>query len=129
MGRGVPRTRGDTGGGLREDVSGMTFDGYLLGRTLQVIGGKYKGLILWSLLDGALRFSGLRRAVPCATPKMLTQQLRELETDGLISRTVYPVVPPKVEYALTDLGKSLHPVLEAMHAWGSAHLARQAPRG
>ena len=60
---------------------------------------------------------------------MLTQQLRELETDGLISRTVYPVVPPKVEYALTDLGKSLHPVLEAMHAWGSAHLARQAPRG
>lgn len=97
--------------------------------TLQLIGGKYKGLILWSLLDGALRFSGLRRAVPCATPKMLTQQLRELETDGLISRTVYPVVPPKVEYALADLGKSLHPVLEAMHAWGSAHLARQGRCG
>lgn len=97
--------------------------------TLQLIGGKYKGLILWSLLDGALRFSGLRRAVPCATPKMLTQQLRELEADGLISRTVYPVVPPKVEYALTDLGKSLHPVLEAMHAWGAAYLARQGRCG
>ena len=97
--------------------------------TLQLIGGKYKGLILWSLMDGALRFSGLRRAVPCATPKMLTQQLRELESDGLIRRTVYPVVPPKVEYALTDLGKSLHPVLEAMHVWGAAYLARQAPRG
>lgn len=93
--------------------------------TLQLIGGKYKGLILWSLLDGTLRFSGLRRAVPCATPKMLTQQLRELEADGLISRTVYPVVPPKVEYALTDLGKSLRPVLEAMQSWGAAYLARQ----
>lgn len=97
--------------------------------TLQLISGKYKGLILWSLLDGALRFSGLRRAVPCATPKMLTQQLRELEADGLISRTVYPVVPPKVEYALTDLGKSLYPVLEAMQSWGAAYLARQDPRG
>lgn len=97
--------------------------------TLQLIGGKYKGLILWSLLDGTLRFSGLRRAVPCATPKMLTQQLRELEADGLISRTVYPVVPPKVEYALTDLGKSLHPVLEAMQSWGAAYLARQGRCG
>lgn len=97
--------------------------------TLQLIGGKYKGLILWSLLDGELRFSGLRRAVPCATPKMLTQQLRELEADGLISRTVYPVAPPRVEYALTDLGRSLCPVLEAMHAWGSAYLEQGALRG
>ena len=56
---------------------------------------------------------------------MLTQQLRELEADGLIRRTVYPVVPPKVEYALTDLGKSLHPVLKAMQSWGAAYLARQ----
>ncbi len=97
--------------------------------TLQLIGGKYKGLILWSLMDGELRFSGLRRAVPCATPKMLTQQLRELEADGLICRTVYPVVPPKVEYALTDFGRSLRPVLEAMQSWGSAYLTRQRPRG
>ncbi|WP_300773750.1 helix-turn-helix domain-containing protein [uncultured Desulfovibrio sp.] len=97
--------------------------------TLQLISGKYKGLILWSLMDGELRFSGLRRAVPCATPKMLTQQLRELEADGLICRTVYPVVPPKVEYALTDFGRSLRPVLEAMQSWGSAYLTRQRPRG
>ncbi|WP_346667784.1 helix-turn-helix domain-containing protein [uncultured Desulfovibrio sp.] len=97
--------------------------------TLQLIGGKYKGLILWNLMDGARRFSALRRAVPCATPKMLTQQLRELEADGLISRTVYPVVPPKVEYALTDLGKSLRPVLDAMRAWGSAYLEQGAPHG
>lgn len=97
--------------------------------TLQLIGGRYKGLILWNLMDGPLRFSALRRAVPCATPKMLTQQLRELEADGLISRTVYPVVPPKVEYALTRLGRSLCPVLEAMRAWGGAYLARQNPHG
>lgn len=92
--------------------------------TLRCIGGRYKGLILWNLMDGALRFSGLRRAVPCATPKMLTRQLRELEADGLICRTVYPAVPPKVEYALTGVGRSISPVLEAMHAWGKARLAR-----
>ena len=97
--------------------------------TLQLIGGKYKGLILWSLLNGALRFSGLRRAVPCATPKMLTQQLRELETDGLISRTVYPVVPPKVEYALTDLGKSLHLWRDNPRATETAHRSGPHPAG
>lgn len=95
--------------------------------TLRLIGGKYKGLILWNLMGGACRFSALRRAVPCATPKMLTQQLRELEADGLISRTVYPAVPPKVEYTLTGFGRSLRPVLEAMHSWGGAYLARQNP--
>lgn len=87
--------------------------------TLHLIGGKYKALLLWHLTDQTLRFSRLRRLVPEATPKMLTQQLRELEADGLIIRTVYPEVPPRVEYSLTPRGKSLFPILEAMYSWGS----------
>jgi DNA-binding HxlR family transcriptional regulator len=90
--------------------------------TLHLIGGKYKALILWHLMDKVMRFSELRRLVPEATPKMLTQQLRELEKDGLVRRTVYPVVPPKVEYSLTEKGASLRPILEAMFDWGAALL-------
>jgi DNA-binding HxlR family transcriptional regulator len=90
--------------------------------TINLIGGKYKSLILWKLMGGTLRFSQLRREILCATPKMLTQQLRELESNGLISRTVFPEVPPKVEYALTGLGKSIAPVLEAMYSWGAGYL-------
>lgn len=77
--------------------------------TISLIGGKYKAIILWHLVGKTLRFSELSRLVTSATPKMLTQQLRELEDDGLIHRVVYPVVPPKVEYSLTDFGKSLYP--------------------
>lgn len=90
--------------------------------TLDLIGGKYKTLILWHLSVGSLRFTQLKRLVPKATPKMLTQQLREMEADQLILRTVYPVVPPKVEYSLTDLGKSLLPVLTAIRDWGAQYL-------
>ena len=90
--------------------------------TLRLIGGKYKSLILWSLMGGTLRFSALRREITSATPKMLTQQLRELEADGLIRREVYPVVPPRVEYSLTEFGRSIGPVLEAMYAWGTGYL-------
>ncbi|WP_298068363.1 helix-turn-helix domain-containing protein [uncultured Mailhella sp.] len=93
--------------------------------TLGLIGGKYKALILWKLMAGTLRFSALRRAVPAATPKMLTQQLRELEEDGLVERTVYPVVPPRVEYALTSFGRSIRPVLASMYDWGSGYLRRR----
>lgn len=93
--------------------------------TINLIGGKYKSLILWKLMGGTLRFSQLRKEVPCATPKVLTQQLRELEADGLVTREVFPVVPPKVEYSLTALGKSIAPVLEAMYSWGSAYLYGQ----
>ena len=93
--------------------------------TLGLIGGKYKALILWKLMGKVRRFSELRKEVPCATPKMLTQQLRELESCGMIQRTVYPVVPPKVEYSLTDFGMSIRPVLEAMYLWGSGYLERQ----
>ena len=90
--------------------------------TLDLIGGKYKALILWHLSEGTLRFSELRKANGSATPKMLTQQLRELETQALIQRTVYPVVPPKVEYTLTDLGRSLMPILVAMRDWGAGYM-------
>lgn len=90
--------------------------------TIGLIGGKYKSLILWHLSGKTLRFSELKKLVPDATPKMFTQQLRELEGDGLLERTVYPVVPPKVEYSLTAKGNSLYPILEAMYEWGTAEL-------
>lgn len=91
--------------------------------TLNMIGGKYKALILWHLSGGTLRFSELHKLIANATPKMLTQQLRELENDMLIHREVYPIVPPKVEYSLTELGKSLMPVLMAMRNWGADYLS------
>ena len=89
--------------------------------TVDIIGGKYKSLILYKLITGTLRFSQLRRAIPCATPKMLTQQLRELERDGLVRREVFPVVPPNVEYSLTEKGVSLLPLMEDLCAWGKKH--------
>jgi DNA-binding HxlR family transcriptional regulator len=90
--------------------------------TIQLIGGKYKAVILWHLMNGKLRYSELHKKMPKATDKMLTQQLRELERDGLINRTVYPVVPPKTEYALTDFGRSLVPILDEMCNWGTEYL-------
>ena len=92
--------------------------------TLELIGGKYKSLILWHLSAGKLRFSELRKRISSATPKMLTQQLRELEKNQLGHREVYPVIPPKVEYALTETGKSLMPVLVAIRDWGSDYLRK-----
>ena len=79
--------------------------------TLDLIGGKYKALILWHLIDNTLRFNEIGKLIPKATPKMLTQQLRELENDNLVIRKVYPVVPPKVEYSLSDFGRSIIPIL------------------
>ena len=93
--------------------------------TLEMIGGKYKALILWHLAEKKLRFSELRRAITSATPKMLTQQLRELETNELIHREVFPVIPPKVEYSLTETGRSLLPILIAMRDWGATYLRGQ----
>ena len=90
--------------------------------TLDLVGGKYKALILWHLAGGTLRFSELRNRIPKATPKMLTQQLRELEADELVHREVYPVIPPKVEYSLTATGSSIMPVLVAMRDWGASYL-------
>lgn len=90
--------------------------------TLELIGGKYKALILWHLADGTLRFSELRKAIRGATAKMLTQQLRELEARQLVHREVFPIIPPKVEYSLTELGRSLMPILVAMRDWGAGYL-------
>jgi DNA-binding HxlR family transcriptional regulator len=91
--------------------------------TLELIGGKWKGLVLYHLLQGTMRFNELRRKVPSVTQRMLTRQLRELEGAGLIRRTVYAEVPPRVEYALTPQGESLRPVIMALREWGQTHLA------
>lgn len=92
--------------------------------TLKVLGGKWKLLILWNLKDCQRRFSELKRLIPAISEKMLIQQLRELEKDGLVHRHVYPQVPPKVEYSFTDYGRSLEPVLEVLCHWGEQHLAK-----
>ena len=94
--------------------------------TLELIGGKYKALILWNLAEKKLRFSELRNTIQGATPKMLTQQLRELEAQNLIHREVFAVVPPKVEYSLTELGRSLMPILVSMRDWGSSYLRKKS---
>ncbi|AGK97537.1 winged helix-turn-helix transcriptional regulator [Clostridium pasteurianum] len=86
--------------------------------TLDVIGGKWKPLIIWHLAEKTMRFSELKRTLPHITQKMLTQQLRGLEESELVNRFVYTQVPPKVEYSLTDFGKSLLPVLSALCKWG-----------
>ena len=90
--------------------------------TLQVIGGKWKPIIIHRLgHEGTLRFSEVKRSIPNITQKMLTQQLRELEADGVVHREVYPQVPPKVEYSLTELGKSVMPVIENLSVWGQKY--------
>ncbi|MCL2697268.1 MAG: helix-turn-helix transcriptional regulator [Oscillospiraceae bacterium] len=95
--------------------------------TIDMIGGKYKAIILWHLIEEdspVKRFGELQRLIPQATQKMLTQQLRELEKDNLVIRTVYPVVPPKVEYSLSDLGQSIKPILYAMCDWGTDYMKK-----
>jgi DNA-binding HxlR family transcriptional regulator len=94
-------------------------------RTLEVIGGRWKVLILRELFPGVRRFGQLHRALHGITQKMLTQQLREMEEDGIIHREIYLQVPPKVEYSLTPLGESLKPILDSMHEWGIRHLDEQ----
>ncbi|MGW7486249.1 winged helix-turn-helix transcriptional regulator [Streptomyces sp. NPDC054786] len=96
---------------------------------LSVVGGKWKLLILRYLLIGTHRFGELRKAMPTVTQRMLTRQLRELEEDGLVSRTVYPEVPPRVEYSLTAAGESLRSIINQLDTWGSwyrNHLKGQA---
>ncbi|MEM9831723.1 MAG: helix-turn-helix domain-containing protein [Bacteroidota bacterium] len=94
--------------------------------TLAVIGGKWKPAILWELHQYQLRrFGELKRSMPDITQKMLTQQLRELETDGIIHRKVYAEVPPRVEYSITEYGQTLIPILHEMAQWGWAHRTGQ----
>ncbi|NJO43687.1 MAG: helix-turn-helix transcriptional regulator [Cyanobacteria bacterium CRU_2_1] len=90
--------------------------------TLAVIGGRWKVLILRELLQGVRRFNELHRSLHGITQKMLTQHLREMEEDGVVHREVYLQVPPKVEYSLTETGRSLQPILEVMHDWGRNYL-------
>ena len=92
--------------------------------TLDLIGGKWKSLILWHLAENTLRFSELRKTLPQVTQKMLTQQLRELEDCGLVKRFIYTQVPPKVEYSLTDAGRSLLPILSSLCQWGVEYVNR-----
>ncbi|MGE3680373.1 MAG: winged helix-turn-helix transcriptional regulator [Bdellovibrionales bacterium] len=89
--------------------------------TLDVIGGKWKGVILYHLLGNVMRFNELRKLLPDVTQRVLTKQLRELEQAGIIRREVYPEIPPKVEYSLTPLGETLHPIVTAMRAWGKRY--------
>ncbi|AEI46371.1 DNA-binding HxlR family transcriptional regulator [Paenibacillus mucilaginosus] len=92
--------------------------------TLKVIGGKWKPVILCHLTDGTMRFGELKREMPSITQKMLTQQLRELEQDGIIHRQIYHQVPPKVEYSLTEYGITVKELLDVMSAWGERHRER-----
>ena len=85
---------------------------------LEVIGGKWKGIILYHLRDDKKRFNELMRLMPNITQRMLTRQLRELETHGVIERRIYPQIPPKVEYSLSELGQTVLPVLQQLSAWG-----------
>ena len=96
--------------------------------SLDKIGGKWKPLILWHLRGRTRRFGDLRRRIPNVTEKMLTEKLRELETDGLVHREVYREVPPKVEYSLTAYGRGLDEILQRLCAWGKQHAKRQGIR-
>lgn len=89
--------------------------------TLGLIGGKWKSLILWYIGEKTIRFSDLRRSLPQITQKMLTQQLRQLEENGLVNRLIYTQIPPKVEYSLTEAGKNLLPILSTLCHWGLNH--------
>lgn len=89
--------------------------------TLEVIGGKWKVIILYHLFQQTQRFNELRRLIPDITQRMLTLQLRELEADGIVARKIYPEIPPKVEYSLTEFGQTLLPVIKAMHKWGNKY--------
>ena len=92
--------------------------------TSDVIGGKWKPLVIYHLEKRTRRFGELQKLIPGMTKKMLTQHLRELERDGVVSRKVYPQIPPKVEYSLTRHGESLKPILKLMSAWGAKHRER-----
>jgi DNA-binding HxlR family transcriptional regulator len=92
--------------------------------SIDVLAGKWKILILWYIRSETKRFSELQKLLPRTTQKMLIQKLRELEEDGIVHRKVYPVVPPKVEYSLTEYGQTLKPILKQLYLWGEEHKKR-----
>jgi DNA-binding HxlR family transcriptional regulator len=108
-------------GGHKQDRNYDCHFGCPVEVTLDVIGGKWKGVILFHLLDGKMRFNELRRRIPDVTQRMLTLQLRELERDGVLKRTTFPEVPPRVEYELSPLGTTLAPIVRLMREWGAAY--------
>lgn len=95
---------------------------------LDIIGGKWKSIILFRVIERTRRFNELRRLIPNVTQRTLTNQLRELERDGLVKRTVYPEIPPRVEYSITDFGSTLKPVLSALTQWSEAHMLPRMDR-
>ncbi len=113
----------------RRDIHADCHFGCPVEATLAVIGGRWKAVILFHLVDGTKRFNELRRLCPDVTQRMMTLQLRELEADGIVHREVYPEVPPRVEYSLTELGATLGPLLTAMRAWGVDYAAHPSARG
>jgi len=112
----------------RVSQKGAGAQGCSVERTLSLIEGKWKIVVLYKLLRGTLRFNELRRLIPSVTQRMLTHQLRELEADGLIVRTVYAQVPPRVEYTLSARGRSLEPVILALKEWGDVNLSSSEAR-
>ena len=110
---------------------GETYDcaaGCPVEATLDLIDGKWKAVIIYHLLDDTIRFNELRRRLSRITQRMLTRQLRELEADGLIHRKIYAEVPPRVEYSLTTLGRSLEPVVRTLWTWGNGYLSMREQR-
>ena len=93
--------------------------------TMDIIGGKYKGVIIGHLINKTLRYNELQKLISHATPKMLIQQLKDLETDGIITRKLYPVVPPKTEYSLTQRGETLIPAIIELNKWGMNYLKEE----
>ncbi len=108
-------------------MEGKTLPACPVETTLTLIGDKWKVLILRDLLPGTKRFGELKRSLGGVSQKVLTAQLRQMEAGGLLTRTVYPEVPPRVEYALTELGYSLKPILDAMQSWGEAYKEKSGP--
>lgn len=106
------------------DYSSDDFEGCPVETILDIIGGKWKGILLYHLIDGKKRFNEFRKLYPKITQRMLTLQLRELERDGVIHREVYKQVPPKVEYSLTEFGRTLEPVILHMKDWGEKYKDR-----
>lgn len=111
---------------MNEQKTAKTLPACPVETTLSLIGDKWKVLILRDLMPGTKRFGELKKSIGSVSQKVLTAQLRDMESNGLVTRTVYPEVPPRVEYSLTALGRSLKPILDAMWNWGEAYKAQHA---
>lgn len=116
---------------MYNEIEGDILQQYNLGieATLEIIGGKWKALIICLLMSGPKRTGALQRLIPKISQKVLVQQLRELEQDGLVSRTVYEEMPPKVEYAITEYGKTANQIVDVMCAWGRENIRLRQQRG